>query len=305
MHTDGILLGIDGGASQTHALIADASGRVLGTGTASASNYQSVGFDLATEALLTAIGRAKDAAGIARETPLDVACFGLAGIGRPDDRARFETWAAEHGIAQRSNFVSDAELVLAAGTEEGWGVALIAGTGSFCWGRAADGRTARVGGWGYLLGDEGSGYDLALQALRLAAQTADGRTRANDLLQAILAHWSLDEPAGLIPYIYHPKRTRAEIAGVIAPVLALADAGDTYAGALIERAAADLARMLFTLIDKLGLQQPPVALAGGLLGASPTLRASIAERVPAVLGPVVYVGEPAHGALALARRLIS
>lgn len=304
MSTLPLLLGVHGGGSQTRALLADENGHVVGTGTAGASNYQSVGFAAATEALRAAIAEAWRAAGIAPDLPMEVACFGLAGTGRPEDRARFEAWAATSGIARRYTFVSDAELVLAAGTPEGWGVALIAGTGSFCWGRAADGRTARVGGWGYLLGDEGSGYDLAVQALRLVAQTADGRAEAHALLRAVLEYWRLDTPAGLIPHVYHLERTRAEIAGAIAPVLALAEAGDSHAAALLDRAAADLADMLATLIEKLDLDQPPVALAGGLLGASASLRTSIAERVQAALGPISYVEEPARGALILARRLV-
>ncbi len=299
-----IILGIDGGGSRTRALLADAGVGVLGTGAAGASNYRSVGFAAATEALLEATAEALHSAGLAPETPLAAACFGLAGVGRPEDQARFEAWAAARPIAGRQLFVSDAELVLAAGTPQGWGAALVAGTGSFCWGRAADGRTARVGGWGYLLGDEGSGYDLALRALRLATQTADGRAEAHALLRAVLDHWGLDAPADLIGYVYHSDRTRAEIAGLCAPLLALAEAGDPYAAALLEGAAEELARMLAVVVGTLGLHEPPVALAGGLLGASRRLREAFAARAGVALGPLVYVEDPAQGALVLARRLL-
>ncbi len=178
------------------------AGRVLGAGTAGASNYQAVGFAMATQALRSAIAEALRGAGLPPDAPLSAACFGMAGIGRPEDRARFEAWAAEQGVARRCAFVSDAELVLAAGAPDGWGVALIAGTGSFCWGRNVAGQTARVGGWGYLLGDEGSGYDLAVQALRLATQTADGRAGRTAILRAVLDHWGLEAPAGLVPLVY-------------------------------------------------------------------------------------------------------
>src|SRR4029453_12414402 len=98
---------------------------------------------------------------------------------------------------------------LAAGAPEGWGVALIAGTGSFCWGRDAAGRSARVGGWGFLLGDEGSGYDLAVQALRLATQTADGRAEAHAILRAILDHWGPRLPGSFLsPLQSHPGHRR-------------------------------------------------------------------------------------------------
>jgi N-acetylglucosamine kinase-like BadF-type ATPase len=298
------ILGVDGGGSRTRALLADEAGQVLGVGESGASNYQSVGFATATQALRAAIAEARRSAGLTAEMPLAAACFGLAGIGRDEDRARFEAWAAAQAIARRYTFVNDADLVLAAGTPEGWGIALISGTGSFCWGRAADGRTGRVGGWGYLLGDEGGGYDLAIQALRLATQTADGRAEAHALLRAVLEHWNLGSPDDLIAHVYHPERTRAEIAGVSLPVLAVAASGDPHAAALLERAAVELARMLVALIDKLGLYQPPVALAGGLLGASRALRESIAERAGVALGPLSYVEDPTRGALILARQLL-
>jgi len=289
-----LLLGVDGGGSQTRALLADETGRVLGAGTAGASNYQSVGFAGAAHGLRAAIAEAWRGTGQPPEAPVEAACFGLAGIGRPDDRARFEAWAATSGIALRYAFVSDAELVLAAGAPKGWGVALIAGTGSFCWGRATDGRIARVGGWGYLLGDEGSGYDIVLQALRLATQAADGRADAHAILRAVLEHCRLDSPDRLIAYVYTPKRTRAEIAGLSAPLLALAAAGDHHAAALLERVAAELAGMLEATIAKLDLRQPPIAMAGGLLGTSAGLRTSIVERVRGELGPISYVEEPSE-----------
>jgi N-acetylglucosamine kinase-like BadF-type ATPase len=300
-----LLLGVDGGGSQTRALLADENGRVLASAEAGASNYQSVGFAAATQALLDAGAEALRRAGLAPDTPIDAACFGLAGIGRLEDQARFEAWAATSGIARRYAFTSDAELVLAAGAPDGWGAALIAGTGSFCWGRNTDGRAARVGGWGYLLGDEGSGYDLAVQALRLATQTADGRAGAHAVLQAILEHWALDAPDRLITYVYSPTRARAEIAGLAAPLLALAESGDPHAAALVEQAAAALARMLAALVATLDLRRPPVAMAGGLLGASGSLRAAIVRHMAAPLGPVSYVDEPARGALKLAGRLLA
>jgi len=300
-----LLLGVDGGGSQTRALLVDETGRVLGAGAAGASNYQSVGFAAATEALRTAIAEARCGAGLPRKASVEVACFGLAGIGRPDDRARFEAWAAASGIARRYAFVSDAELVLVAGAPEGWGVALIAGTGSFCWGRAADGHIARVGGWGYLLGDEGSGYDLAVQALRLATQTVDGRADAHSILRVVLEHYGLDSPDRLVAYVYNRERTRAQVASISTPVLALAASGDRHAAALLERAAAELAGMLQAMIEKLDLHQPPIVMAGGLLGTSAGLRASIVERIPGALGPISYVDDPTRGALVLARQLLS
>ena len=299
-----LLLGIDGGGSRTRAAIADGAGAVLGTGYAESSNYQSVGFAAATQALLHAITAARSDAGIDPQTGFDAACFGLAGAGRADDQMRFVAWAAEHGIAANVRCVSDAEIILAAGTPEQWGVALISGTGSLCWARAPDGTTVRVGGWGYLLGDEGSGYDLALRVLRLAAQTADGRAAAHSLLAAVLAYWGLDQPTQLIGYVYRAELTRAAIAEVGTLVLQLAEAGDPHAVGLIEQAAGELADMLTVAVARLEIDAPPVALAGGMFAASMHLRTALLGRVRAPLGPVTYVDNPVAGAIRLARGMV-
>jgi N-acetylglucosamine kinase-like BadF-type ATPase len=299
-----LVLGIDGGGSRTRAAIADAAGAVLGTGQAGSSNYQSVGFAAATQALQQAIDAARSDTGIDPQTHFDAACFGLAGAGRADDQMRFTAWAAERRIAANVRCVSDAEIILAAGTPEQWGVALISGTGSLCWARAPDGTTVRVGGWGYLLGDEGSGYDLAVRALRLAAQTADGRAAAHSLLAAVLAHWGLDQPTQLIGYVYRAELTRAAIAEVSTLVLKLAEAGDLHAVGLIEQAAGELADMLTVAVSRLGIDAPPVALAGGMFATSMRLRTALLSRMCAPLGRVNYVDNPVAGAILLARSML-
>jgi len=299
-----LLLGIDGGGSRTRVAIADAAGGVLGKGQAGSSNAQSVGFAAATQALHAAIDAARMDAGIAAQTRFAAACFGLAGAGRPDDQMRFMAWAAEAGIATNVRCVSDAEIILAAGTPEQWGVALISGTGSLCWARAPDGSSVRVGGWGYLLGDEGSGYDLAVRALRLAAQTADGRAAAHTLLAAVLEYWGLDDPTQLIGYVYRPALTRAAIAEVSKLVVDLAESGDTHAVELIERAGGALAQLVTVAVGRLGLDMPPLALAGGLFATSMLLRATLLSRVRTRLGPVEYVDEPVVGAITLARGML-
>jgi N-acetylglucosamine kinase-like BadF-type ATPase len=303
MMTD-LLLGIDGGGSTTRALLADHSGTLLSAGTAGPGNYQATGFDAAALAIQSAIDAAFRNAGIDRASPVAAICLGLAGAGRPEDRARFEAWAARQGLAQRCVVVSDAELVLAAGTPEGWGVALICGTGSIAWGRAPDGRSTRAGGWGYLLGDEGSGYDIAVRALRLATQTADGRASAPALLQAALDHWDLRAPEPLIGRVDRAETARPEIAALAQRIVALADAGEAAAAGLLEDAAGSLGQLVAAVARKLDLGTPPVALAGGLLGASQRLRRDIAACAGVEPEALTYVEEPAHGALVIARRLV-
>jgi N-acetylglucosamine kinase-like BadF-type ATPase len=299
-----LILGIDGGGSKTRTLVADRTGTILGVGTAGTSNYQSVGFAAATAALCEAVATALRQAHLEPRTPIAAACFGLAGVGRPADRALFQNWLDNCPIAQHQTIVNDAELVLAAGTPHGWGVALICGTGSICFGKAPDGETARAGGWGYLLGDEGSGYAIALHALRLATQTADGRAAAHTILSTILRHWGLDQPEQLVSYIYRPEVSRAEIATLARRMTELADAGDRDARGILDAAAKELAKLVAAVVHRLNLVEPPVALAGGLLGASSWLKSRLVQHTDVPLGQVTFVEDPAVGALVLARRLL-
>lgn len=298
-----LLLGIDGGGSKTRALVSEGVDHVIGVGVAASSNYQSVGFAAATAAVQEAIAAALQQAGLDPVTNITSACFGLAGVDRADDRILWERWLSQAGIAQRFVVVNDAELVLAAGTPNAWGIALICGTGSICYGRTADGRTARAGGWGYLLGDEGSGYDLALRTLRLATQTADGRTDAPSILDAVLTHWNVSEPGDLIGYVYRAEVTRAHIARVAQVVIDLAHEDDPHAHALLAQTAHDLAQHVRAVMDRLDLKCAPIAFGGGVIGASHWLQTTVVERADRQLKPQMYVADAAHGALVLAERL--
>ncbi len=307
-----LLLVVDGGGTKTQAIVTDLAGTVLGRGLGPSSNLHNVGFNETCRALTEAIegalmhvlGPGVRAAGPGwRSARIAAACFGLAGVDAPEDEVQMARWVREQTIAARFMVVNDAELVLAGGTPEGWGVALISGTGSVCLGRSRDGRTARVGGWGPLLGDEGSGYDIAMRALRLATQAADGRAAAPALLKAVLEHWSLRDPAMLIRFVHDPARTPAELARLATVALALAVKGDAAARCVVDEAARELARHVDTVVRSLRLKRPPLAVAGGLLGGQ--LRAATLGAIKSEMGPVRYVADPSQGAVALARRLLT
>src|SRR4051812_13168126 len=169
-----LLLGVDGGGTSTIALLARPEGDPVGRGVAGPSNAKAVGVAAARQALEAAIAAAFADAGLEART-VCVACLGLAGFDRPEDRQLLGEWAEAGRWAERLILVNDGDLVVAAGTADGWGVGVIAGTGSIAVARAPDGRKSRAGGWGHLIGDEGSAYGLALAALRRLARRADGR----------------------------------------------------------------------------------------------------------------------------------
>ena len=309
------LLAVDGGGTNTQALIADLEGKVLARGLGPSSNLHNVGFERGFEAIATAIegalaqvrGTMPAAANTAgrgrwRSAGIVAACLGLSGVDSSTDEIQVAQWVKDQALATRFVVVNDSELVLAAGTPAGWGVALISGTGSVCLGRTAEGKSARVGGWGPLLGDEGSGYHIASLALRRATQAADDRVEGQALLKAILRHWSLPEPTALIRHVHAPTTTTADIASLATLVVDLAGRNDSAAMEVVAEAARELALHIETIIRILRLSRPPVAL-GGRLMLRGALRKTMLAAVKSELGPITQVADPPLGAVVLARRL--
>jgi N-acetylmuramic acid 6-phosphate etherase len=306
-----LYLGIDGGGTHTVALLAraaaagrDCTWTLLGRGEAGPSNLQGVGVDKALAALDEAVATAFAAAGLMR-APVAAACLGLAGAGRADDQALIRSWAERSRLAVRVEVTGDAPLLLAAGTPEGWGTAVVAGTGSMAFARDRDGRTARAGGWGYLLGDEGSGYALALAGLRAVARAADERGPATILTERFLRAFRLKEPPELIAAVYGGGMDRAALAALAPLVLRAAEEDDPVAAAIAQEAAEQLATTVAAAARKLGLDRDamPVALAGGILLASPSYRERLLKALVSAglhAASVTLVHEPAEGAIRLA-----
>lgn len=301
-----LVLGIDGGGSQTVALLADAT-RVIGHGTAGASNIQSVGIDKALAALDEAVAAAFADAGRDR-VRVRAAALGLAGVDRTEGLDIMHPWADRVGLAERVRVANDATLLLAAGTPDGWGLAVVAGTGSIAFGRSPDGRIDRAGGWGHVLGDEGSAYMLVFEALRAVARSADGCLPPTVLTQRVLERFGIAAPPDLIPAVYRGDWDRTRLATLAPLVVAAAEEGDAVAREVVNRAAAELATTAEAAVRKLGLPRTglPLALTGGaILGNVAYRRQFLAELERRGLrpDPVALVHEPAEGAVKIARQL--
>ena len=304
-----LLLGLDGGGSKTLALLADAEGRVLGRGTAGSSNYQNIGAQAAQAALNQAIAAAFADAGIAEGDPA-ATCLGLAGVDRPEDRELFDRWARERFGGSPVMIANDAELVLAAGTPEDWGVAVISGTGSIVYGRSPHGQMTRAGGWGHILGDEGSGYAIGVAALRAVMRAFDGRGATTTLTTHILAHWALASPPDLVGQVYREQPSTAEIAALAVLADQEAADGDAVARAILADAGHELALTVEAVVRRLGFSVGaplPCALAGGTIVRGQSVRAAFLVAVADLglwLEPITPVLEPAQGAVRLARSLL-
>jgi N-acetylmuramic acid 6-phosphate etherase len=302
------LLGIDGGGTKTLALLASANGATLGRGQAPSSNYHKVGKDAALAALDEAIRNAFADAQLALE-PVAAICLGMSGVDRPEDLAVFQPWLADHHGQAKAVIVNDAELVLAAGTPDGWGVAAICGTGAICVGRNRAGERARADGWGNILGDAGSGYAIGLAALRAVMRAYDGRGNATALSAAILGHWSLETPVQIVHRVYTQQATPTEIAALAALVDKAAEQGDWMAIDIIRHAAAELVTTIHAVASRLAFSGPvPCGLAGGVITKSKIMATRLAQAAHGSglrLAPIQIVDEPAQGALRLAQRALA
>lgn len=304
-----LVLAVDAGGTKTAACLARAARNgdyaTLGRGRSGGANPLSHGMDAAVAAVADAVAAAAaDAKLPDPQTARGV--FSIAGAANPAIAAEFVRRARAAGLAERIAVVSDVLPVLAAGTDDGVGIALIAGTGSVAFGRAADGRTVRCGGWGYLLGDDGSGYAIGRAALRLALEDLETNPhQPTKLTTAMLGELNAAAAADLVKAIYTAVTPRSAIATLAPRVVQLADAGDTAARAILADAARDLAQLVTRTANLLGIGGPiPVAAAGGVLVGSPILRDAVVSQLVAAGHNVEMrlVAEPVEGCLRLATR---
>jgi N-acetylglucosamine kinase-like BadF-type ATPase len=273
-------LGIDTGASKSHALIGDAEGRVLGFGQGGPGNWEGVGWEGTRATLAEIITQATAQAGIERED-IAAAGFGLAGYDWPEDRAPHEAiirdlLRADLPIA----LVNDALLGLWAGTDAGWGVVIAAGTSCNCYGRNAKGELGRAVGSSFF-GEYAGAGELVWWALQAVAHEWSLRGPATRLSPALISAAGAADSADLLAGL---MRQRYVLGPEAAPlVFAVADGGDQVARELVRRAGRELGSLAVGVIRQLELSQLPfdVVLSGSLYKGSPLIQQSLAEVVHA------------------------
>ncbi|WP_459385341.1 N-acetylglucosamine kinase [Arthrobacter humicola] len=224
---------------------------------------------------------------------------GAGGIDTDDDAAALAALIAPHVPGARITVVHDSRLLLAAGGAS-TGVAVIAGTGSAAWGKNGRGEEARAGGWGYLVGDEGSGYWLGREAVRHSLRRMNQGLEPDELSTALLASCGVDDPNKLIAMFHSPETGRRFWAQQARLVVEAAAAGHAPSRALMEQAGRDLADLAAQTVRQLGIEGP-VILGGGLGMNVPGLQESFRTALAAagITDVRVLVQEPVFGVLQL------
>ena len=295
-----LFIGIDGGGTKTVGLLADHAGHIIAKAESGASNYHAVGEERTKRVLSDVISQLTTGATAALESC--TCCLGLAGVASSVDKEVIGRICDEMGLPENRILTHDAQIALIGGAEELSGVIIIAGTGSIVYGMDAAGREAQAGGWGHLLGDEGSGYDIARRAFQAVARAADGRGVPTQLSSLMLETLEFPQPRNLIPWIHSVSKDKvAQFAGV---VFVAANMNDSVAQGILDVAADELTLAARIVIDKLGFDQPfNLVLSGGIFSHQPTFVESLRNRLQD-FSPDARVclpkREPAYGAVLLA-----
>jgi N-acetylglucosamine kinase-like BadF-type ATPase len=295
------VLGIDAGGTKTVCLLADEHGRVLAEARGPGANLQAAG-ELQVEKVLHDV--MEEAIGERAVVPAAI-CLGIAGVDRPDDSAIVRAIMKRIGYKARVLVVNDALVALEAGAPGQPGVVVISGTGSICYGRNRNGEAARSGGWGYVLGDEGSGYWIGRSALRAVLRESDRRGPRTALSPLLLQHFGVAQAQGLIHEVYHSNLRPAAIGALAQCVQKAFSEGDAVAIGILRGAADELEAAAMSVARRLELVGSDFlfVLAGGIFRAVPWLEQEMERRLP-VASPHSRVRlldrEPAVGAVALA-----
>jgi N-acetylglucosamine kinase-like BadF-type ATPase len=273
-------IAVDGGNSKTDLAVVREDGEVVGSARGGGSSPYHLGVDGALSVIGGMLESVRDG------QPVEVAELLLAGVDFPAEEAAVRAGIEQRGWARRVSVDNDTFAVLRAGTDAGWGVAVVCGAGINCVGVAPDGRQARFRALGWTTGDWGGGGDVGREAVFAAARSEDGRGPKTALERAVPAYFGLETPSELAEAI-HLGRVDGARAMELAPVVFAASADDDAAAAIVEKLADEVVALARVAITRLGLEHEPVEvlLGGGLLRhPAPGLLAAI-ERGLTEVGP--------------------
>ena len=263
-------LGFDGGGTKTDCAVLDGRGFVIGEGRGGPSNPLRSGFDNAFSSLRQAASRATAAAGI-RPDQITHVCAGIAGAGRRSVVRRAMVFLAGEFPRALANVVTDYEVALEAAAGAGPGVVLIAGTGSVAYGRNAEGETARAGGYGPWIGDEGSAFEIGRRAGAAVARARDSDapvTVLSDTISSALHCADWDDL--MLRIAKNPDDVFPKLFPVVAEA---ANSGDSAAKEILFASAIGLGNLAMIVIRRLGMKDEPFPLVkcGGAFGHSQLL----------------------------------
>ncbi len=298
------IIGIDGGGTKTVGMLTTVIGEELVRTQAGPSNYHVVGTEQTKRVLVEIIQKLTENVD---NTTLDSMrfCLGMAGLGRDEDRRIIGQVCDEIGIGKKRILTHDAHIALVGGIGKQTGVIVISGTGSIVYGIDQYGQDVRAGGWGYLLGDEGSGYDIGIKGLQAVARSADKREPPTELTRLMLKKLALNNPSELIRWTH--AASRDEIAELSKIVFDAVEIGDEKAETIIDAAVIELLMATETVVMELNFTGIiDILLSGGNLIHQPIMADKLSQWIEMNIKGVSVTlpkHQPAYGAVLLAMTL--
>jgi glucosamine kinase len=269
-----VLIGADVGGTKT-AVAVSRDGKIVGRADGPGAAVRP-GRALASSSTIAEVVRqALSAAGLLLG---DVLVVGAAGVGREPERDELRKALRGENVASSVVVTTDIEIALAAAFADGPGIVVSAGTGSVAVGRDRTGRQHRIGGYGWQMGDEGSGYAIGRASLGAVSRAVDGRSPKTALSDRLLKATRSDDYDDLVRWA--AGASPAEVAALAPHVLAVAATGDPLAQGIADYAARELSQLAICLVPKMDITPPiPVAVTGGLLGADQPLRKTLLAKL--------------------------
>lgn len=295
------VLGLDAGGTKTVCLLADRDGRVIGSGRGGGANLQTEG-ELQVEKVLHAV---IDQAIGGRDLHVDALCLGMAGADRVEDTTIVGDILRRLGYRNNVLVVNDALVALVAGAGDSPGIVIISGTGSIQYGVNQRRMAARAGGWGFMLGDEGSGYWIGRHSVTAALRERDGRGPRTMLTQLVCDHFRVASPDLLVRQIYDRGLRPQAIAALGGIVEHARASNDVVAAEILRQAGEHLTVGAQSVASRLEMRgdQFATVLAGGMFRAIPWLAEEVGRRMRDV-APRSWIAplnlDPAEGAVRLA-----
>jgi len=302
------IVGVDGGGTKTELVLIDRSGNVIGREKGGTTNFQVVGGKKLKEEISGCLVRLMNSTNIPSHK-LDQIFLGLAGAGRESDRKEITNLFSDTEFDGKVTVDSDAVVALAGAFGTAPGIIIISGTGAICFGMNHEGKVVRSGGWGYLLGDEGSGYFIGREALIAALKDFDGRGEKTTLRTEIERHFNLNSIDQIIPQIYQNKIDRVAIANLAPIVFDQAKQGDEHAEEIIRHSGRELGVLARAVAQKMNFmnEEIKVALIGSIFKQKDLLINEISKELFEVSWNIEIkdpMFEPKYGAALLALQKI-
>ena len=294
----GYVVGIDGGGTSIRVAVTTPDLETVGYSEGGSANPVGVGREAASELIQDKIREALRRADL-NSDDIQAVAAGIAGASSEYATDWLQTTlraALPDALIVPS---SDIEIALVGAHGKRQGVLVLAGTGSVALGINATGEMVRVGGWGYLLGDEGSGYIIGMQGLRAVARADDLRIPPTSLTDALLSTVGVTSVMELLTWLYDRSENRIPQVAALAPIVVEHAPQDATARAIVNEAIEDLADHAETIIRRLGMVQPEIAFTGGLLTRPNALSEGLARRLGLTALPVPRYS-PVIGAALLA-----